>query len=175
MPFAVKIIGIAMISDTMFSPIRSRHQRLDSKRFLSSAVRRVVRLFVGACIGLAGARAQIPRFDHIVVVVQENRTPDNLFQGLCAPPYGSAASCSTTPSSSQYNIQTKNWLDKTSRAGVTQPRARPLANEYDLSHNHDAFVVMCDSGTVGSGPCKMDGAANIGCGPNCPHTRSSSM
>ncbi|MBV9442959.1 MAG: hypothetical protein JO217_09705 [Acidobacteriaceae bacterium] len=39
-------------------------------------------------------------FQHIVVIFQENRTPDNLFYGLCSPPYGRAASCSTTPDSS---------------------------------------------------------------------------
>ena len=36
------------------------------------------------------------RFEHIVVIVQENRTPDNLFQGLCAHPLAtqsSAAPC----------------------------------------------------------------------------------
>ena len=45
-------------------------------------------------------QAQISRFEHIVVIVQENRTPDNLFQGLCAPPYGSPANCSVTPTGS---------------------------------------------------------------------------
>ena len=31
------------------------------------------------------AHAQIANFTHVVVIVQENRTPDNLFQGLCVP------------------------------------------------------------------------------------------
>ena len=30
------------------------------------------------------APAQITSFQHVIVIVQENRTPDNLFQGLCA-------------------------------------------------------------------------------------------
>src|SRR5258708_141529 len=51
-------------------------------------------------------------FKHVIVIFQENRTPDNLFQGLCTPPFGTAGSCSTTPSATQYNIATKNWLDK---------------------------------------------------------------
>ena len=29
------------------------------------------------------ASAQITSFQHIILVIQENRTPDNLFQGLC--------------------------------------------------------------------------------------------
>ena len=28
------------------------------------------------------------KIQHIVIIFQENRTPDNLFQGLCIPPYG---------------------------------------------------------------------------------------
>jgi phospholipase C len=29
------------------------------------------------------AAAQVPSFQHVVLIIQENRTPDNLFQGLC--------------------------------------------------------------------------------------------
>src|ERR1700751_694073 len=87
--------------------------------------------------GTVVAYAQISNFQHIVVIVQENRTPDNLFHGLCRPPYGTAASCASqanVPSATsgpQYDIQTSNWLDKTSTTGVTQPTAVPLANKYD--------------------------------------------
>src|SRR5262249_46427620 len=92
---------------------------------------------------------------------QENRTPDNLFQGLCAPPFGTASSCSTTPSATQYNIQTKDWLDKHSMTGgVTQPAPVPLGNTYDLSHAHTAFVKMYDGGA-------MDGAGDIACSGTC--------
>ena len=34
--------------------------------------------------------------------------PGQSFQGLCHPPFGTSASCSTTPSATQYNIQTSN-------------------------------------------------------------------
>src|SRR5580698_5996314 len=91
------------------------------------------------------ANAQVSNFKHIVVIVQENRTPDNLFQGLCSKPYGSANLCSTTPGASQYNIQTNNWINKSFSTGVTQPLTVPLANKYDLSHAHSAFVAMCDT------------------------------
>ncbi len=112
---------------------------------------------------------QISGFQHIVVIVQENRTPDNLFQGLCVSPSTStnAQPCSTTPTSSQYDIQTANWLDKTSPSGVTQPSRVPLANKYDLSHAHSAFVAMCDLDTT-TGLCRNDGAANIPCTGKCP-------
>jgi phospholipase C len=44
---------------------------------------------------------------------------------------------------------------------VTQPGTVPLANNYDLDHNHVAFVAMCDADS--SGACQMDGAAGIAC------------
>jgi phospholipase C len=115
------------------------------------------------------AYAQISSFQHVVIIVQENRTPDNLFQGLCSPPYGSSTSCSSTPSAKQYNIQTSNWLDSTATGGTTEPGTVELANDYDLNHGHSGFVAMCDlTGTV----CKMDGAAGVNCkahkGDTCP-------
>src|SRR5271165_3220620 len=99
---------------------------------------------LSCCAGLVSS-AQISKFQHVVVIVQENRTPDNLFQGLCAPPYGSAGSCSAAPTASQYNIQTNYWLNRKSRTGFTTPATVPLANKYDLNHAHSAFVAMCDA------------------------------
>ena len=110
--------------------------------------------------------AQIRNFGHIIVIVQENRTPDNLFQGLCVPPYGTASSCSTAPTGKQYDIQTRNWLDKTSATGITQPVAVPLANKFDLGHAHHSWVTQCDRDTAGN--CKMDGAAKVSCSGTCP-------
>jgi phospholipase C len=111
------------------------------------------------------AQAQITSFQHVVVIVQENRTPDNLFYGLCVTPRGAVDRCSTTPNGSQYNIQTRNWLDKNSPTGVTQPGPVALANKYDLSHAHTAFVSMCDVNSGGA--CKMDGANDIKCTGTC--------
>jgi phospholipase C len=126
-----------------------------------------MKMFSIACCLILAANAQISRFQHVVVVVQENRTPDNLFQGLCTPPYGSASRCSATASPGQYDIQTANWLDKTSSTGVTQPNSVLLANTYDLSHAHSAFTAMCDADSS-TGVCKMDGAAGIACTGTCP-------
>jgi len=109
------------------------------------------------------AHAQISSFKHIVVIFQENRTPDNLFQGLCVPPFGNSNSCSTTPTGNQFNIQTSNWLDKTAPNGVTQPVAIPLANTYDLSHANSAWKKQCDKDA--NGHCLMDGSALVGCSP----------
>jgi len=99
--------------------------------------------------------AQLQQFQHIVVIFQENRTPDNLFYALCA-----TQQCSTSPNSSQYNIQTANWLDKTSSSGVTQPTGVALANGYDPNHSHGGWVAECDLNTGVNPPvCRMDGAA----------------
>jgi phospholipase C len=118
-------------------------------------------------LGACTAGAQIAAFQHVVVIFQENRTPDNLFQGLCTTHSRWQDSCSTSPTSSQYNIQTKNWLDKTSPVGVTQPTTVKLANGYDLSHAHSAFVAQCDQNAL-TGACQMDGAASVACSGTCP-------
>ena len=76
-------------------------------------MRTAIRTLIAIAAGVAAAGAQIPAFSHVIVIVQENRTPDNLFYGLCAPPYGSAKTCSTAPGAGQYDIQTKDWVDKT--------------------------------------------------------------
>jgi len=114
----------------------------------------------------SSVQAQISSFKHIIVVIQENRTPDNLFQGLCNAPYGSSASCSVAPTASQYDIQTSNWLDKTSTTGVTQPGPGLLTSAYDLSHTHPAFLRICDMDR--NRTCRMDGAALNRCYGTCP-------
>ncbi|MBV8572991.1 MAG: hypothetical protein JO319_20405 [Acidobacteriaceae bacterium] len=105
-------------------------------------------------------------FRHIVVIVQENRTPDNLFQGLCAPPYGSPDACSASGGDSKYDIQTNAWLDERSPTGTTEPTPIPLANGYDLDHSNAAFTAMCDADPF-TGFCLMDGAGAVTCLGNC--------
>jgi phospholipase C len=91
-------------------------------------------------------------FQHIVVIFQENRTPDNLFQDQTLINNGAdivrtANSFSTTIQLSPIDLGT----------------AGSNPQNYDLSHAHAAFVDMYDSG-------KMDGASLIPCSPaaNCP-------
>ena len=125
--------------------------------------------FLLACACFQATRAQAQDFtfpnpfQHVVVIFQENRTPDNLFQGLCQPPYGDSSSCSTTPTRHQYNILPMGWLDKNSPTGVTDPAPVALGNTYDLSHAHSAFLKMYDGGL-------MDGAGDIACSGTCLDT-----
>ncbi len=112
-------------------------------------------IFLLASLAAIAAHAQISQFQHIIVVFQENRTPDNLFYALC-----DNFPCSTTPNNSQYNIQTSNWLDKTSPSGLTQPIGVTLGSTYPLQHTHNAWKAECDINTNVNPPqCRMDGAA----------------
>jgi len=84
----------------------------------------------------------IPAFalhiQHVVIIFQENRTPDNLFQDSVLISRGA-------------DIVDKGVNSK----GQTIPlQATRLATEYDLSHTHSAFVAMYNGG-------KMDGADRI--------------
>jgi len=116
---------------------------------------------------MTSAHAQITSFQHIVFIVQENRTPDNFFQGLCHPPYGSAGDCSTTPSAKQYDIQTSNWLNKASTSGVTQPISASIISTFDMNHAHSGYVDECDVSPT-TGVCRMDGQASNNCAQPCP-------
>jgi phospholipase C len=116
-----------------------------------------------AALGLATpASAQITAFQHVILVIQENRTPDNLFQGLCTPTTTNPKPCSTKPSSQQYNIQTSGWLDNTSSKGWINPKAVQFGLNYDIMHSHAAFTAMCDW-NASSSRCMMDGAAHEAC------------
>ena len=130
-------------------------------------------LSLNGCGGTGSATLTGPpvpsKIQHVVIIFQENRTPDNLFQGLCLPPYGSSKSCSTNPSGSQYDIassgvNSKGTVIPLSQIDLGTVGANP--DNYDLSHPHSAFVDMYDGG-------KMDGAdlVTVGCAKgaaNCP-------
>ncbi len=116
------------------------------------------RIIAGLALSLClcGAAAATPtHFDHILVIVQENRTPDNLFYSLCQ-----YVVCSTTPTATQYDIQTADWLDKTSPGGIIQPSPIELATSWGPNHGHPPYVAECDAN---AGACAMDGANGVTC------------
>jgi uncharacterized repeat protein (TIGR01451 family) len=104
------------------------------------------------------------KIQHVVIIFQENRTPDNLFQGLCIPPYGSASACVPgTTQNNQYNIQSYGYV------GTTKIALSPvsLVTDYDQDHGHDGFLNDCNwNGTQ----CAMNGWNADQCSPsdNCP-------
>jgi phospholipase C len=81
------------------------------------------------------AEAGIPQVKHVVIVVQENRTVDNLFHGLDRfLPQADVASSGVN-----------------SKGQVVTLGPLPLRDGFDIDHSHLAFTSMYDGG-------KMDGA-----------------
>jgi phospholipase C len=109
-------------------------------------------LIASAILAALPAHANISAFKHIVVIVQENRTPDNLFWELCQ-----AAACSTS-NNQRYDIQTTGWKNGQT---TVDPVPVDLQIAWDIEHNHKPdWINMChQQGTS----CLMDGAANEVC------------
>jgi phospholipase C len=110
-------------------------------------------VLIGTC-----SFCQIPNFQHVVIIFQENRTPDNLFQGLCG---ANRALCPTPYNLQNFGINSQG--QKIPLVPVT------LGTSYDLGHTHHDFMVMCDLDPA-TNQCKMDGADKITCWPSlsCP-------
>jgi phospholipase C len=88
-------------------------------------VNRLFPLALAALCLSAPALAGITSFQHIILVIQENRTPDNLFYGLCTIP----SACSIHPSSQQYNIQTTDgWTTPRPPARLRLTRTRSVSD-----------------------------------------------
>jgi len=110
-----------------------------------------------ACAFPILTQAQVSSFQHIVIVYQENRSPDNLFQGLC----GTNRSLCPTP----YDLQNYGIDKKGQQIQLAQV---PLGEPYDPAHTHQTFVQMCDLDTT-TNQCKMDGLTSAGCSARqCP-------
>src|SRR3984885_12258440 len=103
-------------------------------------------LLIGAGLSASLARAQYGTtpIKHVVIIFQENRTPDNLFQGLCAA-NGGVPGCGTN--STQYDIVSSGVNSKGQTISLTPidlGTAGSSPDNYDLSHAHGAFEDMCD-------------------------------
>jgi phospholipase C len=94
-------------------------------------------LLENACGGGGGASV-FDKIKHVVIIFQENRTPDNLFHDPVLMQRGADIASSGLNSRGQ-----KIPLIPT-----------PLGTEYDLDHSHHAFKSMYDGG-------RMDGADQI--------------
>jgi phospholipase C len=109
-------------------------------------------LSLNACGGGASRFTNPPppgKIQHVVIIFQENRTPDNLFHDPVLISRGADIA--------QNGVNSQ---------GLTIPLTSiVLANQYDPSHTHASFLAMYDGG-------KMDGAdkIDVGCSPgvvNC--------
>lgn len=109
------------------------------------------RVFLVAIILSGFAYAQIPSFRHVVLIIQENRTPDNLFQGLCGV---NRALCPVPYDVKPFGIDSK---------GQTVPLIQtPLGSTWDPDHTHQAFVNMCHLNPT-TNQCGMDGLPSTYC------------
>jgi phospholipase C len=97
----------------------------------------------------AFAAAHAAKIEHIVIIVQENRTPDNLFHDL--PKFLPGADIADS------------GISSTGETIALTPL--PLSVPFDLGHLHADFVAMYDNG-------KMDGANLIRCAGRCPDNPS---
>jgi len=100
------------------------------------------------------SQAEVSNFHHIVIIYQENRTPDNLFQGLC----GTNRSKCPTP----YDLQNFGTDNNGHKVRLTQV---PLGSPFDPDHSHRGFVKLCNLDTT-TNECRMNGLSSTGCSTN---------
>ncbi len=114
---------------------------------------------LNGCGGSSGGSPNPPpppgKILHVVVIFQENRSTDNLFQDPVLINRGAEIAQSGTDSQ-----------------GNTIPLQKvSLAGDYDPDHSHGSFEKMCDLNSAGQ--CQMDGAdlIPVACNPgatDCP-------
>ncbi len=125
-------------------------------------MKRLIGFLLCMVAGLAcsAAHGQISSFQHVVLIIQENRSPDNLFQALCGP----TRSLCPNP----YDLQNTGVNSKGQIITLTPTT---LGTTYDLDHAHPAFESMCDYDST-TQKCKMDRADKVACSPvkgqKCP-------
>jgi phospholipase C len=128
--------------------------KLRIRPFLSAPITGLA-LILSSCGGGSGGTTTPPppTIQHVVIIFQENRTPDNLFQDPVL--IGRGANIAQSGLNSSGQTITLSPID----LGTTGNNPQ----NYDLDHSHTAFEQMYDNGA-------MDGANLIGCSPaaNCP-------
>lgn len=104
------------------------------------------------CISSSGTKLS-GKIQHVVIIFQENRTPDNLFHDPVLMARGAHIAISGLTSSGQMIPLT----------------ASSLGINYDLSHTHGAFVKMYDGGKVdGANRVPVFCASAVDCPPPNP-------
>ena len=123
-----------------------------------------VRILLVLLLGAWGtAVAQFPpQIKNVVVIVQENRTPDNLFHFLtpaCPIPSGASGynACTPTPVTNRcYDVSPCGLSNQSGKVVPITLKGVPLAGTADPNHDHIRFVAMCDPDS--GFHCRNDGA-----------------
>jgi phospholipase C len=143
--------------------VRGPRLEVASTDLKGRTVKRTIVLLVFICLAVVAAFAQgtiqYPNpIKHVVLIIQENRTPDNLFHGLLTYPGINPTNYDLASS----GLALVNGQEQT----ITLTPVR-LATDFDLGHAHADFFVMYDSG-------KMDGANQIpdSCNPHAPDCKN---
>ncbi len=115
-------------------------------------------------IASAAAFAQFPpQIKNVVIIFQENRTPDNLFHFLtpaCTLPKTAHPLQACTPAevtSSCYDISPCGLSNQHGTPVPVTLKPLPLSGSVDPDHSHTGFVNMCDPDPV-TLACRNDGA-----------------
>ena len=89
-------------------------------------------LNLNGCGGTGGGSSPPPpgKIQHVVVIFQENRTPDNLFQDPILIAHGAHIANS----------------GKTSTGQVVPLQPTPLVEAWDMGHSHHNFLTAWDNG-----------------------------
>ncbi|MGA2219734.1 MAG: hypothetical protein ABSG51_16710, partial [Terracidiphilus sp.] len=104
---------------------------------------------------------------HVVVVVQENRTPDNLFHflsPLCPIPTGASGLNACTPNpvtSGCYDISPCGLSNQSGSIVPITLTGVSLSGNNDPDHTHKSFSQMCDPDPANGYACRNDGAWRI--------------
>jgi phospholipase C len=106
--------------------------------------------------------AAVSPIQHIVIIFQENRSPDNLFQDPVLISKGADIQ--------NYGVNSLGQKITLSPMNLGTNGSNP--SDYDIGHSHKSFLAMCDLNSSGDA-CAMDGAdlTNVTCNPgvpNCP-------
>jgi phospholipase C len=115
----------------------------------------------------ATKRAFPSQITHVVVIFQENRTPDNLFHflsPLCPIPQGASGlnACNPSPvTTSCYDISPCGLSNQSGSVLPVTLTQVPFTNSTDPSHAHLAFEQMCDPDPANGYACRNDGAWQI--------------
>jgi len=114
-------------------------------------------------LGSSAAAQFPPTIKNVVIIFQENRTPDNLFHFLtpqCPLGPGAGGEYACTPASvttSCYNISPCGLSNQSGTIVPVRLAPRPLAGKIDPDHSHTGFYNMCDPDPA-TLVCRNDGA-----------------